>query len=1170
MSNILCDLLKHENEYVEIINSHHENQRAIHKYPMMVTGLCEGALNAFLASLACDESPNKTSLVLVSDEKTALRIVTSLNGYGLRADVYPAREPVVINMVSSRDIEQIRISVLRKIIHGELDVVVALCDASIQYTIPKASLVESELYLEVGSKYSIENIRTYLLKKGYTYCELVDGKGQFSVRGEIIDIFPTNEEQPYRVVFFDDEIETIDKFDLFTQRRIEKVKKLVLTTARELILDSEARDRVISTVKSLAKKADENGKEVLNNELFELENNAEVNFLDKYLFSVYENPSTLLDYFDESTLLFVIETSNVADRLKSWEFRQNELCEELIHRGIPMPKNMSFSKNLADLYSFVDSNNAIIVNSFESKYVGKLSGIYSFKTRIPPAYTGNFSSFSDDLRMYTLSGDSVLLLCSSDSEGEALEEKIKEAGMDGKYISKYSNVSLIEHGKIVISQLNVSGFELINRGFICISLSEKNSMRESSYKRRTHSKVSAKEKLMSYADLQVGDLVVHDVHGIGRFAGIESVLSYDKIRSDHIKLIYANNTVLYIPCDRVDMLSKYIGADSDNPNAKLSNIGTRDWTRAKQKVKKEVQEMAKELSLLYAERLRKPGFAFEPDDDLQREFELSFEYVETDGQLSATADIKRDMEKPYPMDRLLCGDVGFGKTEVALRAAFKAVDNNKQVAILVPTTILALQHYQTVCTRMRKYPIRIEMLSRFVPKSKRDSIARAVARGDVDIVIGTHSILGENVQFKDLGLVIIDEEQRFGVAQKEKLKAKVKNVDVLTLSATPIPRTLNMAMSDIRDMSILDEAPVDRLPVQTYVLEYDTSLIIDAIRRELQRAGQVFYLHNDIYSIYAKANQIQEEFPDAVIRVAHGQMDKEELSDIWKELVDGSIDVLVCTTIIETGVDVPNANTLIIDNADKMGLAQLHQIRGRVGRSSRRAYAYFTYAPGKSLTDIQTKRLQAIRDYTEFGAGFKIALRDLEIRGAGDVLGAKQSGHMETVGYDMYVKILNEVLLEEKGTVPVKKPECVITINRDAYVPTDYVTSETQRIDIYKKISHITSVEDANDVIDELTDRYGKIPVTVQSLINASLMRAIGPQCGFTKIEGKGIDAIIHLSKLDFVRWSKVSDAYPNCIVIIPSASPTILCHNKNKEQPQDFVCKILKEYSLSGAEEDN
>ncbi|MEG1743507.1 MAG: transcription-repair coupling factor, partial [Clostridia bacterium] len=594
----------------------------------------------------------------------------------------------------------------------------------------------------------------------------------------------------------------------------------------------------------------------------------------------------------------------------------------------------------------------------------------------------------------------------------------------------------------------------------------------------------------------------HANHGIGIYAGI-SGLTFEGAKKDYIKIQYAGSDVLYVPCNQLDMVSKYIGAGAE-AKVKLSKMGSKEWQRAKSRAKSAAKNIAKELILLYAARKNQCGYAFPPDCEYQDEFESAFEYSETDGQLTSTEEIKADMESSVPMDRLLCGDVGFGKTEVALRAAFKAVCDGKQVAILVPTTILALQHYNTMKSRFRGFPVAIGMLSRFKTKKEQDNILPDLKNGKLDIIVGTHKLLQKSIEFKDLGLLVIDEEQRFGVSHKEKLKALAVNVDTLTLTATPIPRTLNMALSGIRDMSVLEEAPQDRVPVQSFVLEHDDEIIYEAIRRELRRGGQVFYLHNVVDSMYGKASELAKQFPSATVGVANGQMDKNELSDIWHSMVNGEIDILVCTTIIETGVDIPNANTLIIEEANKMGLSQLHQIRGRVGRSPRRAYAYFTYRAGSLLSEIATKRLGAIKEFTEFGSGFKIAMRDLELRGAGNLLGAEQSGHMAAIGYDLYIKILEEAVNEEKGIINTVKRDCLIEIICDAYIPDDYISSSQQRIDMYRKIALLDTKEDRDDLVDEFLDRFGELPESVSNLLDISLSRNIASALGINHISQKG------------------------------------------------------------------
>ena len=665
---------------------------------------------------------------------------------------------------------------------------------------------------------------------------------------------------------------------------------------------------------------------------------------------------------------------------------------------------------------------------------------------------------------------------------------------------------------------------------------------------------------MSYADLSVGDYVVHESHGIGRYLGI-TTMEVDGVTRDYVTIQYAGSDRLFMPVEKLDKVSKYIGARADDDTLRLSKFGGAEWGKTKAKTKASLKNIAKELIKLYAERMRRPGFAFPKDDDFQRDFESAFEYEETSAQLDATEDIKEDMEKPRPMDRLLCGDVGYGKTEVALRAAYKAIVAGKQVALLVPTTILALQHYQTATSRMRAFAVNVEMLSRFRTDKQQKKIIADIARGDIDLIIGTHRLLSNDIKFSDLGLLIVDEEQRFGVAQKEKIKQAAGTVDVLSLSATPIPRTLNMAMTGIRDISVLDEAPGDRMPVQTYVLEHDDIIIMDAIKRELRRGGQVFYLHNTVETIDGVAAKIAKEIPEATVVTAHGKMDKERLEAIWADMTAGKIDVLVCTTIIETGVDVPNANTLIVDSAHRMGLSQLHQLRGRVGRSSRRAYAYFTYPRGRALSEIAEKRLEAIREYAEFGAGFRIALRDLEIRGAGSILGAEQHGHLDDVGYDMYVKLLNEAVLEEKGEKPAERTECTVTISQDAYLPASYVPSGAQRMALYKRIAHITSQQDADELYDELLDRYGEPPAATGTLLDIALLRHRAEQCGITAVTQSGGDIRIVPSEFDPLIWQELSASMPSRLRAVLGSTTYVTLRLRSGEDAVGIINRLFEKY---------
>ena len=687
--------------------------------------------------------------------------------------------------------------------------------------------------------------------------------------------------------------------------------------------------------------------------------------------------------------------------------------------------------------------------------------------------------------------------------------------------------------------------------------------------KKKRKKRSGTETILSYNDLEIGDYVVHEVHGIGQYMGIEN-LTVDGVSRDYINIHYAGSDRLFLPVDKLDMVSKYIGAHADDGMVRLSKFGGSEWGRAKAKAKAAVKDIAKDLIQLYAERSRRPGYAFPPDDDMQADFEAAFEYEETDCQLDAIEDIKNDMMSTVPMDRLLCGDVGFGKTEVAMRAAYKAVIGGKQVAVLVPTTILAIQHYQTFTSRMRATPVTVDMISRFrTPKQQAQSV-RNLKNGSTDIIIGTHRLVSKDIEFKDLGLLVIDEEQRFGVTHKERLKQLSGNIDVLTLTATPIPRTLNMAMGGIRDISVLDEAPGDRLPVQTYVLEHDELIIIEAIRRELRRGGQVFYLYNFVESIDGCAAKLHKAIPEARITVAHGKMDKDQLEEIWEDMINGEIDILVSTTIIETGIDVPNANTLIVENAQRLGLSQLHQIRGRVGRSARRAYAYFTYPKDRVVNEIATKRLEAIRDYAEFGAGFKIAIRDLEIRGAGNILGAEQHGHLDAVGYELYIKLLNEAVLEERGEKPKEKIECTVTLNCDAFIPEKYVQYPAQRMGLYKKIAAIECEEDREDVLDEMIDRYGEAPKQATNLLTIALVRAAARRCGVTSIIEEQSIIKIRQNDIDFMIWHQLSGEFRGRLRLGGGDTPSVNYRKQSGDNVPELLLRLFDRYAEIMKEEEN
>ena len=782
-----------------------------------------------------------------------------------------------------------------------------------------------------------------------------------------------------------------------------------------------------------------------------------------------------------------------------------------------------------------------------------IKNLTTFSASSLPVWNGKLDVLKEDITPILSKDATVTVFAGTDKSAKVLAENLNDDNIPALYFPVIPDT--FPKGTVTVLPGSLSsGFAYPSQKLYVFTYSR---VYTSTVKRRNKN-YKAKDTIHSLDELHKGDYIVHSVHGIGVFEGVTQ-LQNGKIIKDYIKIKYAKSDVLYVPVTQLDLVSKYIGPHEDDGKAiKLNRLGGGDWEKTKSKVRSAVKDMADELIKLYSKRMDSKGFAFSPDIDMQSDFERRFEYEETGDQLRCIAEIKHDMEEPHPMDRLLCGDVGFGKTEVALRAVFKCIADGKQCAILVPTTILALQHYQTIMKRFDSFPVEAEMLSRFRTKTQQAKIIKGINSGFIDIIVGTHRLISKDIKFKDLGLLIVDEEQRFGVAQKEKLKEKFPNVDVLTLSATPIPRTLNMAMSGIRDMSVIEEAPSDRFPVQTYVLEHNLPLLCEAMDKELRRGGQVYYLHNNTEDIDRTANSIKEFLPDAKIAVAHGKMDEETLSGLWRDLMEGNIDILVCTTIIETGVDVPNCNTLIIEDADRLGLSQLHQIRGRVGRSTRRAFAYFTYKKDKNLTEVAYKRLQAIREYTEFGSGFKIAMRDLEIRGAGNLLGAQQHGHLASVGYDMYMKLLSEAIKGEKGEEPKNTKDCLIDLQINAHIPDKYITALSARLMTYRRIADVRTTEEADDVRDELRDRFGEIPPSVNGLIEVSLCRNRAAEIGIYEIGQRGNTLALYCESIEPALVLEISSVLRGRISVTASGKQSINVKMLPMQSPLETLTEIF------------
>ena len=1178
--SFITDSIRLDGEYRQLLDTVKKEFCAHKPYPIAVSGLCDGATDAFYVSLVRDTSGARRStpaVILCPDEKECLRLQKMFLQFGIRAAFYLNRDLNFYNITASHEYEHERLKVLFETLGGELDVIVTTPDAALSYTMPPERLLGGVIKLDESTETTPRELCLALSRAGFACVPMVDSAGQFAHRGGIVDIFApsgfyTNTkgehlrtDLPVRIEFFGDEIDRMGLFSPESQRMVETVSSIELPPAREIIASGEDLQRVREAIAIHLKSCkDPDAFVEMSGEIAAIDGLGDegggVKFIDKYISLIYPERCSLFDYIEERTCVIMKGTNAISDRIKGAGWHINSMIEELLEGGTIAPKYTDYSKPAAQLDLFCERNVTLHTDSITQGLAGKsTSGIFHFRSKQTVSYADRNDLLFEDIDQYLDSNFTLAVLCESETFARnicgALREKEIKASIEGDAFD--SCEVLVVYGE------QFRGFELPGARIAVLSTlpDGKSGGINSVSRTMRRKKRSNTREIFSYNDLEVGDLVVHEAYGIGRYAGIENLVK-DGVGHDYITIQYAGSDKLFLPVEKLDAVSKYVGAHSDDGLIKLSRFGGAEWGRAKARAKAAVKSMAKELIELYARRMRLQGFSFPRDDDFQRDFEAAFEYDETDAQLEAIHDIKTDMVNPMPMDRLLCGDVGFGKTEVAFRAAYKAVLGGKQVALLVPTTILALQHYQTALSRFRAFGVNVDMISRFKTAKQQGVTKRRLKRGEIDILIGTHRLISSDIEFRDLGLLIVDEEQRFGVAQKEKLKRLAGNIDVLSLSATPIPRTLNMAMGGLRDISVLDEAPIDRIPIQTYVLEEDDIIINEAIRRELRRGGQVFYLHNFVESIYAVAAKIQKSFPDAAVTVAHGKMDKEELEDIWNSMLMGEIDILVSTTIIETGIDIPNANTLIVDNAHRLGLSQLHQIRGRVGRSPRRAYAYFTYPKNMALTEIAQKRLEAIREYAEFGAGFKIAMRDLELRGAGNMLGAEQHGHLDAVGYDLYIKLLNEAVLEERGEKVEVKPECLVSLNFNAFIPEKYVPFAAQRIGFYKRIALIDNDYDRLDILDELIDRYGDMPKPAENLLMIALIRANALKCGINSISQEGNEFRVTPSHIDIEIWSEVEENFDGKMKIILSSKPYISLRPNRNADALKSLNTALEKYS--------
>lgn len=1158
---VLSEALLKEKEVEKVINAIDGGG-----CPALISGVNEVHMaNIISAAYSKTERP---IFVICSDDMQAKKLSGDISAFtGVGVSLLTGRDFTFYNAETvSRQAEHRRLGVLYKMAREKSPVTVATAEAVLQRTIPVEKLLSASVTLEVTKEYDIRDICLRLTNAGYARSEQVEGVGQYSLRGGILDFFSPAEEQPVRCEFFGDEIDSMGYFDVRSQRRTEMIKKAVIIPSSETLvtLADWGKDGAIAALEGLLNK--KRGKKSLTKEQTEnilkdierIKNGRSFSAADKYV-SLFYDKATAMDYVLPDAVIFLDEPMRLGERTKNYAWQLGEDITELIKNGAITPETADISLSWDEILEKLREYPVIMMDNFTSgTYPINVRTYETLRTKQLPSYGGSLETAASDISHYMKTKYSMVVLCQNKSRAQILSGYLKDH--DIGCTLDFSLEKLPERGKCTIAVGALSaGYEYPDIKLTVIT--EGQIMQQAFRKKVKRHADKNRQKLESYADLSTGDLVVHENYGIGRFVGIVK-MPVDKIEKDYIKIAFAGTDSLYVPATQLDLVSKYIGAGEDKP-VKLSKMGGTDWVKAKTRAKGAAKELAKGLIQLQAERRRQPGYAFSPDNSWQTEFEEAFEYNETDDQLRSIEEIKKDMEKPVPMDRLLCGDVGYGKTEVAMRAIMKCVMDGKQAAVLVPTTVLAQQHYTSAMKRFSGYPVKIAALSRFRTAAQLKQTVKEIGDGSVDIIIGTHKLLQKDIRFKDLGLLVVDEEQRFGVNHKERLKEIAKQVDVLTLSATPIPRTLNMALSGVRDMSTIEEPPQDRLPVQTYVIEHDWGIVCDAIRQELSRGGQVYYLHNRAESIERTASRIAAMIEGITVGVAHGKMDEEQLSTVMERMSAGDIQVLVCTTIIETGIDIPNVNTLIIEDADKLGLAQLHQIRGRVGRSSRRAFAYLTFRQGKVLTEIANKRLSAIREFAEFNSGFKIAMRDLEIRGAGNILGAEQSGHMMNVGYDMYLKLLEEAVLEEKGGKKPVRTECSADLSVAANIPESYVPSGEQRMDLYRRIAHIRSEEDADDITDELIDRFGDPPRSVNTLLYIAILRGEAEGAGISEITQKGNIIRFKLTDFDLEKISRLYEEkeYKGKVKIEAGTVPAVSFRIDAGKNSVDQALKFVRDY---------
>ena len=1179
MENPLLELQEYDN-LVQALKSG--------KGPLQVTGTLDSQKVHLMYELG-EASAFAWKLVVTYDDTRAKEIYDDFRSFTSQVWLYPAKDLLFYSAdIHGNLMTRQRIAVLRRLMEDREGVVVTTMDGLMDHLLPLKYLREQSITVESGQVIDLDSWKERLVAMGYERMAQVDGMGQFSIRGGIVDIFPLTEEVPVRIELWDDEVDSIRTFDLESQRSVEQLESITIYPAAEVVLSG---DQLAAGIRRLEKEEKTYEKalreqhkpeeahrihtiiEALRNGLDE---GWRIGGLDAYIRYFCPDTVSFLEYFPQGeSVIYLDEPARLKEKGETVELEFRESMVHRLEKGYLLPGQTGLLYPAAEVLARMQKPFAVMLTGLDQKLPGmKVNQKFSIDVKNVNSYQNSFEILIKDLTRWKKEGYRVILLSPSRTRASRLASDLREYDLraycpdvretdsgngggdntgspdSGNPVAVNAAANKVRPGEILVTYGNLHrGFEYPLLKFVFITEGDMFGV-EKKRKRRKKTNYQGKA-IQSFTELSVGDYVVHEEHGLGIYKGIEKV-ERDKVIKDYIKIEYGDGGNLYLPATRLESIQKYAGAEAKKP--KLNKLGGAEWNKTKTRVRGAVQEIAKDLVKLYAARQEKAGFQYGPDTVWQREFEELFPYDETDDQMDAIDAVKKDMESRKIMDRLICGDVGYGKTEVALRAAFKAVQDSKQVVYLVPTTILAQQHYNTFVQRMKDFPVRVDMLSRFCTPARQKRTLEDLRKGMVDIVIGTHRVLSKDMQFKDLGLLIIDEEQRFGVAHKEKIKHLKENVDVLTLTATPIPRTLHMSLAGIRDMSVLEEPPVDRMPIQTYVMEYNEEMVREAINRELARNGQVYYVYNRVTDIDEVAGRVQALVPDAVVTFAHGQMREHELERIMADFINGEIDVLVSTTIIETGLDIPNANTMIIHDADRMGLSQLYQLRGRVGRSNRTSYAFLMYKRDKLLREEAEKRLQAIREFTELGSGIKIAMRDLEIRGAGNVLGAEQHGHMEAVGYDLYCKMLNQAVLALKGeTLEEDSYETVVECDIDAYIPGRYIKNEYQKLDIYKRISAIETEEEYMDMQDELMDRFGDIPHSVENLLKIAAIRALAHRAYVTEVVINRQEVRLTMHQKAKLQVEKIPDlvrSYKGDLKLVPGDVPSFhYVDRRNKNQ---------------------